>query len=181
MYFCVLTTNYGGGECNELYTRNFLLTGLPCFLLGGYIAQKSGKVRGLHQWSLISLTVFFVITSLVEADVLRRGGCGDSLNMYFSSIPLAVCLLILFGCKMQAKETVLSTIGRDDSLNIYIFHIAMLHIVNYIIVKTGDYAFINWILLNFKPFFVVILSICFSIVLRNLSNVFHNRLFQKSK
>lgn len=180
MYFCVHTTNYGGGECHELYTRNFLLTGLPCFLLGGYIAQKSGKVRGLHQWGLISLTVFFVITSLVEADVLRRGGCGDSL-MYISSIPLAVCLLILFGCNMRAKETVLSTIGRDDSLNVYIFHIAMLHIVNYVIVKTSDSAFIHWTLLNFKPFFAVILSIGLSIVLRYMSRVFHNGLFYKSK
>ena len=157
-----------GGVLSELLIRNFLFTGLPFFLIGGYIACKRETFEKTNQKCMVAAVLIFMVTSLLESYFLLRNNLTANKNLYISTIPLTICLFTLFQFHVKIKENLFTRIGRDDSLYIYIFHIVALYPINYLIIKTAEYASIHELLLNLKPFIAVVLVIVVTYIHRHL-------------
>lgn len=157
-----------GGVFDELLTRNFLFTGLPFFLMGGFVANKREFFANTNKKYIVAAVFFFIVTSLLETYILSQNNLIANKNLYISTIPLTICLFTLFQFHVKIKENLFTRIGRDDSLYIYIFHIVTLYPINYLIIKTAEYASIHELLLNLKPFIAVVLVIVVTYIHRHL-------------
>ncbi|MBQ8271050.1 MAG: acyltransferase [Bacteroidaceae bacterium] len=103
-------------------TRNFLFTGLPFFTIGMLIKQVHTYI---HTYTIAILCTIFYILGIIEYCIpgLSNG------DLYITNIFLSPALFILFLNITQTKDNILSKIGREDSLYIYIlhFHISMIY------------------------------------------------------
>lgn len=162
-----------------MLTRNFLFTGLPFFLIGGYIAYKRETFEKTNKKCMVAAVLVFMVTSLLESYFLSRNNLTANKNLYISTIPLTICLFTLFQFHVKIKENLFTRIGRDDSLYIYIFHIVALYPINYLIIKTAEYASIHELLLNLKPFIAVVLVIVVTYIHRHLFDYKNKKILSK--
>lgn len=101
--------------------RNFMFVGLPYFLIGTYI-RRHERVLCLNKELLMGGAVLFLFTSLLENRLLVHLGLNATRDHYLSTTPLAISLFLLFLNYHKNESSLLSRIGRDDSLFIYILH-----------------------------------------------------------
>lgn len=106
-------------------TRNFIFTGLPFFVLGMMIRKCEYFSRNLR-WQVIVLCFVFYLVGVFEP--LYANGVGD---YYLSTIFLSVSIFILFINIKQTKDNVLSRMGREDSLYIYVFHLFIMESISH--------------------------------------------------
>lgn len=99
-----------------IYTRNWLLTGLPFFALGMMIKLIERPLMSYIP-ILISIVVFYIM-GLFEITYLQLGN-GD---YYISTIFLSISIFLLFINVKQSNDNLFSRVGRKDSLYIYILH-----------------------------------------------------------
>ncbi len=105
------------------YYQNFLFTGLPYILLGSYIHNQlnhkiiSNRVIGL-------LIAIFSVLYLVEVALYLYIGLPARREHYFCIIPL-VSFILIWGAHNPnfGKRSIITTIGRDYSIYIYVFHL----------------------------------------------------------
>ncbi len=103
------------GNCYPTnYTRNFLFTGLPFFALG-MIIKKAKQLPNVYITG-VGCIVFYIL-GIIE--VINIKGLGD---WYASTIFLSLSVFILFINIKQGKDNILSKVGREDSLYIYLLH-----------------------------------------------------------
>lgn len=103
------------GNCYPTnYTRNFLFTGLPFFTLG-MIIKKAKQLPNVYITG-VGCIVFYIL-GIIE--VINIKSLGD---WYASTIFLSLSVFILFINIKQGKDNILSKVGREDSLYIYLLH-----------------------------------------------------------
>lgn len=112
---------FWGKEFNYLYVRNFLFVGLPYFMLGSYIRKKQ-EVFTCSKKVAILLTILFCATTLFEKYLLVANGINAIRDHYLSTTFLAISVFLLFVNYNQTKDNMLSRIGRQYSLYIYLLH-----------------------------------------------------------
>ena len=112
-----------GNSLTNFDTNNFLMTGMPCFIVGMLIRRFEGVLPSIR--SLIILLIISTGLMLLENHLLTNtwsvSSKGDVIIM---TIPVAVIAFSLFlkvnFCKGNHPLVIL---GRDHTLNIYILHI----------------------------------------------------------
>lgn len=104
------------------YSRNFIFTGLPFFTLG-MIIKRYKNIPSLLL--LVIAIVAFYIIGLIEVSSLGVFA-GD---VYISTILLSVSIFLLFLNIKQPKDTIVSRLGREDCLYIYVLHFFIANII----------------------------------------------------
>lgn len=103
------------GNCYPTnYTRNFLFTGLPFFALG-MIVKRAKQLPNIYISGIFC--IIFYILGVIE--VINIKNLGD---WYATTIFLSLSIFILFINIKQGKDNILSKVGREDSLYIYLLH-----------------------------------------------------------
>lgn len=103
------------GNCYPTnYTRNFLFTGLPFFALG-MIIKRAKQLPNIYISGIFC--IIFYILGVIE--VINIKNLGD---WYATTIFLSLSIFILFINIKQGKDNILSKVGREDSLYIYLLH-----------------------------------------------------------
>lgn len=106
------------------YTRNFLFTGLPFFVLG----MLAKRIRyNIPTSVLIASCMVFYIAGVLEVTQLDLS-IGD---LYLSTTFLAFSIFLLFLNIRQTKDNLLSRVGRENGLYIYVFHYLIASSINY--------------------------------------------------
>ena len=138
-------------------SRNFLFMGLPFFALGMLVKRYELLIRQCVSLKAIVLSVgIFYLMGLAEIrylDLYMKSG-----DMYFSTTFMSVSVLIFFLFYGPSRDNILSKIGREDSLYIYVFHLLVAH-------KLCDPIFENTSLMPYYPYFSAILVFVVTILL----------------
>lgn len=121
----LLTLNILFGEFNQytvgdipvFYTRNWLLLGIPCFLIGGIVKESFSKAK---RRSHLLMSAIFVAFALVVY-LMELSYTTHFKDLYIGSILLAIGILIA-SVNISTEESILSKMGSKDSLYIYLLH-----------------------------------------------------------
>lgn len=107
-------------------TRNFIITGTPCFLIGLYVYEHKDEIniyKNLSHPLFAALVIFLFGTTMLEAYVFNI--LGSSVNeFYLSSIALAL-IVFMHGVKYPVSKTgefLYKFTGKEGITFIYAFH-----------------------------------------------------------
>ena len=121
------------------YLRNFLFVALPNFCIIG------GGILG-------------VLTSYIERDILTMLNAIASRDNYLSTTFLSLCLFLLVTSFSVSSDNIMTKIGKDDSLYIYILHPIILGVCGIITLRTGlarPYSYVAPIICIFFTMFTI--------------------------
>jgi len=121
------------------YTRNFLFTGLPFFLLGEVVFQERNRIA---RWGLRMQYCIFVMGLVVGVAERLLWGISD---LYLGTVIATASLFILGQDERLYINSRLSEIGRRYAGDIYILHVIVIGIINMAASVTGvlySYAFL---------------------------------------
>ncbi len=115
-----------GREFYSMYTYNFLFCGLPFVTLGMLLREKYtaiSQIRWLRRWSLwifaLGLVVYIAEKYWLMSHYEDFNGIG---GRYVGTIVMALALMAWALTHPSDRETWLSRIGRDYSLQVYVWH-----------------------------------------------------------
>lgn len=119
-----------------LLTRNFLLTGLPFFLIGVYFKKNEENIKA--NTFIMILGIIFSILSILEYHFIKE---------YLYSYSTEICITTIIGCILifsycisnkQKFRNYIAYIGSEYSLTIYVIHPIVLHFVKRISILNDD-------------------------------------------
>lgn len=148
----------------EFVVRNFLLLGLPFFLLGNYLNKYKEKVIKIPNKLLIIITLITIITSVLEFLILGQ------MELYISSIFLSTSLFIfcINNPNLITENNILAKLGDENSLAIYTSHTMIIYITSkYLKLLNIQKYIIEWI----HPIIVILLTISLSIIYYKIKNI----------
>ncbi len=147
--------------------RNSITIGLPCVMLGMLLRQNRSAIPDLRKALILTLSIGFLLYA--EAALLHFTVFGHtSGDIGIFTVPLAVAVFMLFyrlntGTRI---ESVCATLGREHSLNIYIWHVMALLIILRLMTAAGVENPKRW---PYMAFAVAAATIALSFVLRYCS------------
>ncbi len=144
------------------WSRNFLLTGLPFFLLGDLIHQKEDRIKA-GDLLLIILGIASAIITVFEHKLLSSQGLCINSDFFLGTIFMALSLFLLAKhCDNICSKKVLCQIafmGKEFSLMIFILHPVIIRIVSEIVAAAEpNLPCINTLYFYTGPFLIVLLS-----------------------
>lgn len=143
--------------------RNFLFIGLPFFAIGSFIKSKYNTIiQKININFLIWCGIILVISTTCEPLFLKHIGEDLSKEIYISTPFLSIILLLMFLSIDIPTSNLFSTIGKQHSLQIYIFHPIFIYVVFKISTEIGVPGIVRWI----SPFVVFIVTLFFSLMTR---------------
>lgn len=140
--------------------RNFLLTGLPFFMLGNFIHKNEDKIFNNKTLFIILIGVF-IVSSLVEFKLI--GTC----DLYLSTILLST-IIFIFGCKNPntvKEKNLLVIIGEKYSLSIYISQFIIIDIYQMIFYPIPDR-----LMRYLTPIIIIIITVIVSYLYYEIKN-----------
>lgn len=153
------------------YSRNFLLCGIPYFLLGNYVSSKKQSICKLFgKWQCCCL---FWIVGCFELWILNYFGLLQHNDHLASSLFLSLSLFCVF-----AKDTFvvgslgekIANIGRKYSFVIYVTHSIIIEIFSKIINYASDEPFVVNSFALIGPILVLLVSTLFAYCLKLCEN-----------
>lgn len=128
-------------EFPYILVRNFLCVGIPYFCIGGMIREKKWNV---DKKILITLLIYFALTSIAERYVLVNVGLNATRDHYISTTFLAICLF-LYALKSDWKNDCLAVIGRKYSTWLYIVHPIFITVFSIVTNRIGLYPIYRFV------------------------------------
>ena len=120
-------------------SRNFLFAGLPFFLIGDKLRQKTPKWSNTFLLAALSLSLGF---GLMENYILYKTGLQTNIDLYLFTPLTAISLFLLTANNPGWFETRvfhhIATLGKDLSLWIYILHPLIIQAVTYYLWLEGS-------------------------------------------
>ena len=164
-----------GRELDYIYARNFAFMAFPCFVIGYYIRENEDKIKNF-KWGACSIcSVLFLV---IEYELLKYFEVNTLKHNYLCNIILAFCV-ILFAVKYQnIKDNLFAKIGRDYSLNIYLYHIL---INSWILILADKYKVLGSIYNMFKFLFVVLVCMILIWIINIIKAILIKKVFTKVK
>lgn len=156
----VVFKKYLGFELQDEITRNSLFTGLPCFLLGGFIHDHYSRIKKVNSFPFVLMFVLLLGTSTLEA-YIHKNINGSSHEFYLSSIVLAV-LSVIFCLQNNHSfigEKLHYLFGKSGPMFVYLSHVFFIDFFDSIF----DF--------EFKAFALVGLSLVISLFIGYLFNL----------
>ena len=104
-----------------------LFTGLPFVLIGMLIKKYEEKILSLKFVNFRNMAicaVIFSVFALIEYHITHTKPV-----VYVSTIPQTISYFMAFLLYKMENDNILSKIGREDSLYIYIFHILVINVM----------------------------------------------------
>ena len=162
LYNIILGT-YSKIVFNESFGQKFLMpffcNGLPFFLIGMWLKNNVERFKYLNA----TLFTFVLLLALfVEKAILPKESTG---NMTFISVFFVVFCVVL-AVKNPSGDGILAKIGKNDSLNIYIFHPLVIDICGSLITRSTHQFEQIWTCVS--PFIVFIVTMILSILYRQM-------------
>ena len=159
--YSVLTV---GVRLPHIWTRNFLLCGLPFFLLGDAAREKGGKATDRQ---LIAVAVFSAAAIMAETVLLRSTGEQFNGDLFAATPFLAYSLFALFVKNSRISDVPLlfhiAQLGRNTATLTYIIHPIAILIVGKIITILGAYIpFLSTVYFYTAPLVILILCTLFA-------------------
>lgn len=164
-----------GRELSYMYSRNFLMIGLPCFAIGHLIGQKEWKPalkkKNLEKAAWIALMVLEVGILWAERNFLRTHKAYVSSNNFIFNTFLGTTVL-LFALRFPGNKPwvqKMAYLGRKYSMPIYVFHLFVKRCVVFVfkwvdvLAKLIEQPLYNQIYLTLRPIFCVIICIVMKI------------------
>lgn len=151
-------------------TRNFLITGLPCFLIGSYIYHHESQFKKINTKVFWLLFILLIGTSMLEA-IYHEATSNKPNEFYLSSIALAVLVLIYCIQKPDTKfgEFCYHYLGSTGSTFIYLFHMLF-------VALAGSLYNINW-----GVFLIILIADTCALLLGLIYNLFKVKVFKRGK
>lgn len=107
---------------NVMFIRE--LSGFPAILIGGYL-----RTRPLKQGMGRILFAISILILIAEIAMVRAAGWKPSeIQFFISSFPMAAGLLCVALTEKQIAPTSIASLGRTESLGIYLYHPAAIYI-----------------------------------------------------
>lgn len=127
--------------------------------MGEYLKENENKIQNIKNKKIYIYLTIFTITLIAER-VLFKFLFNTSLQV-FTSIYF-ICYLLFIWCINNHSKTItmFEKIGKEYSLDIYLWHILIIYIFRNIIIKYCGISINGFIL----PVIVIILSIVFGII-----------------
>lgn len=147
-------------DISILYSRNFLLEGIPFFTIG-ILLYRLVTVAKLNNKIIVAGAVLSVVATAVEILLLKNKGSmfGD---IYIATIFLSIFLVLLF-VKLRFNDDwvkKIAFIGRKYSSNIYIIHVL---IIDFWYMLSRVFGF-NSVLYYFKSIIVFVVSLLLAVI-----------------
>ena len=159
-----------GRKFSYLYTRNFILTGIPYFSLGIIIRKYEDKIR-LSNISLILLSILFIITTVVARFIFGKMNIMGGQDLYASTTLLSLVLFLLAVKNPEfGKGSFAEKIGYRYSADMYIWHVLFILIVFKIVDRWGmapGYVY-------FAPVMIYVISVLFAMLLSKIKMGFRS-------
>ncbi|MDR0916501.1 MAG: acyltransferase [Oscillospiraceae bacterium] len=162
-----------------LCTRNFMFTGLPYFTLGFFIRRASltppppgyhRQVRSPSNAKLSLCVILFSSTSVLEKYCLSTAGVEGSGDYYISTTLLALSIFLLCAQNPDfAKDTLLERLGREHSLNIYIWHVLIARYVEQFVLHITATAPAFSVLTYILPIIVFAITLLLSVIYKSIA------------
>lgn len=150
----------------DVVSRSWLICGLPCFFVG-WLARRHKLSEMTNQYLLVSIIIFLIIISIIENNNYCNYKMGD---LYFSTIPLSLCLFLYFIKNKDFGNKWLSNLGKRYSMWIYVAHIMAIGVVKHACLLLNPDK--NLLLGVVCVFLVFIISVIFSIFMDKLFGPF---------
>lgn len=164
-------------------SRNFLFSGLPCFLLGSYIRQNNVRVKSIY---CIIIMLLSAILTVLENCLLLGTNEANNKDFYFATPFFAVALfLLVLGNEEHFSgkaATLLASIARKTILTVYIVH----PLVSAVMVKAVELIgrkvpVVSTIYGYVAPLCVMLASTVFALVLSQCARAARNYLHPVAK
>ena len=153
------------------YVRNFLCVGLPYFSIGCILRKKFISCKSTN---LVLGGVVFFLTSFIEKKWIFSIGLNGIREHYLSTTFLSICLFLLFVNNKQKTETIISRMGKELSLYVYIFHPIIRDVCEVFITHTCDEKTIS-VYIYIAPIVVLVIVTMFSHVLNEFMKLLKTR------
>lgn len=153
---------------NMVYlTRNWILMGVPFYILGHLIKEKTDKIAKTSKLKIILFAIVGLVLSVVERLILKSNNIWR-LEIYIGSIIFAVSIFILAVKEPKLIDIkIFRVIGEKYSLNIYIIHYLIADILKKVVINKFNININGYIL----PIVVFIISYIFSLIIYKLQEV----------
>ena len=162
----ILSNIITNGESTNAIIRNWLMMGLPFYIIGFYIRKNKDKYINIKNIKLIIIAILGLGIIMIERIMINQLKYELFLDLYIGNIVFTISIFILainnpnlFNCKFLSK------IGEKYSLYIYLIHYAIIRIINVIEIKgkisINEYA---------KPIIVFIIAYVISILIARFKN-----------
>lgn len=151
-------------------TRNFLITGLPCFLIGSYIYHHEHEMKKISTPIFCITTISLIGTMMLEV-YLHVVTSNHPNEFYISSLVIAIISLIycLQHSESKAGEVIHSILGSTGPTFIYLFHRF------FVFLLVGLYE-INW-----GVFLIILIADTCALLLGLIYNLFKVKVIKKEK
>lgn len=152
-----------GRQFNYMYYRNFLIVGIPYFLLGYCISKNKLNYLFKHRCLLGIGILFGVLVSETEYVLLQNLKFIATQDFFFGSVILSITLFLYFVSFKSNNPifTIIAGYGKKYSLYLYIFH-PLIYSFWLFLIKEGYIS--NYLNEYVAPFVVILLTLSFSIV-----------------
>lgn len=149
-------------------TRNFLITGLPCFLIGSYIYHHESQFKKINTYVFWLLFILLIGTSMLEA-IYHEATSNKPNEFYLSGIALSVLVLVYCVQKPDARfgECCYHYFGSTGPTFIYLFHMLFVALV-------GSLYNINWGVL-----FIILIADTCALLLGLIYNLFKVKVIKR--
>lgn len=154
----------------EIYEpiSKYLGTGYVFFTIGIFIKQYMNNMKKSKNFICILLIVFFTIMNFIEYILLEKFGKNVDACNYLNTFFLSISIFYFFISNPNfGKDTFFETIGREHSLNIYIYHIIIMRAFNFCVSKLG-FSIEIW--KSIRTIIIFIMSIIFSFIINKIEN-----------
>lgn len=151
-------------------TRNFLITGIPCFLIGSYIYHHESEMKEISSPAFYLTTICLVGTMMLEV-YLHVVTCNFPNEFYISSLAIAILTVIycLKRSNSKAGEFIYRILGSTGPTFIYLFH-------RFFIFLLIDLYKINW-----GVFLIILIADSCTILLALVYNLLKVRLLKRKE
>lgn len=152
-------------------SRNWLLTGVPFFVIGYLIKENIKRISSIKKRVIIPAAIIGLVLSIVERMIFKTNNM-KQLELYLGTIIFVVNIFIL-----AVKEPNLinikffNTIGEKYSLNIYIIHYLIINILTKVVGKIININ-INYYIL---PILVFIISYIIAVIISKIQGIKSNK------
>ena len=149
------------------YTRNFLFTGIPFFLIGNVISEKWTDLSKIKSGYFVCVLALGVVATVAERFLYSIS------DLYIGTVLISIGFFVLSVKKNLPTLEFLSETGRKYASDIYVFHVMIIGAINVLCSVLG--LLTNTVFLFARPIIVLVLSIIIALVKEKILEFIKNK------